>query len=687
VARQVRKLVEDIPFVSARRRYEARTNHRNGKRIMADREFIAWDGEGWTEHRTDHRLTESGKCVGGCAHHYFLFGASEGTSIRATSLSTVECLNAMLTCASQNPSAIHVGYAFTYDVNMILRDIHPRKLAKLSSDRSIYWKDYRLEWMPKKWFQVTGVIDGKKVTCRIQDIFSFFGMSFVKSLKNWNVGNDVEWKQIEDGKEQRGDFQLSMLDETVVPYWRMELRLLVGLANRLRDTLYAGELSIDKWFGPGAIASFIYKRQDQTRVMSRDLPEPIIDASCHAYAGGRFEGFRAGFYDGPVYSADINSAYPYALSLMPNMATGRWEYLTHPGDMPTSSEVPRMGLFHVRYLVGRQANSREGFPFPAFYRHRDGSMSFPRENDVWVHGPEYRLMLQLQEQSGDRYFSRFTTVEAWVMHDDGTFPFSWVSDLYQQRLAWKREGNPAQLAAKLGLNSLYGKLAQRVGGRDGNVPPWHQLEWAGAITSTCRAMLYEGSHQEHEGLIAYETDGIYSTSPLFRLPRGTGQDLGQWETEEYTGMLYLQSGVYWLRDHSGEWLSPKSRGIPTKRLDRHAAIRALSREEPLVAENTQFIGYNLAAMRHGRGWRTWETGTKEFVFGGAGKRAHRPDRCRQCNTGNGWDSCLHSLVPRPVDYDKSTNHIIPSAAHTLPWRQQAPEAIDYIRRLDEGELE
>jgi hypothetical protein len=126
VARQVRKL-DDVPFTPAKRRYEARSIHRNGKRVMQDREFIAWDGEGWTEHRADHVLTESGKCVGGCVHHYFLFGASSGDSVRAESLSTVECLNVMLTCASQNPSAIHVGYAFTYDVNMILKDVHYKK--------------------------------------------------------------------------------------------------------------------------------------------------------------------------------------------------------------------------------------------------------------------------------------------------------------------------------------------------------------------------------------------------------------------------------------------------------------------------------------------------------------------------------------------------------------------------------
>jgi len=673
--------LDDVEFVSksaARRKRSkvarsASDQRSNKKLTMDDRAFIAWDGEGWTQHvceEPEHCLNRSGKCK----HHYYLFGASTGQYISAESLSTEQCFDVMLRVKKEHPDAIHVAFSFKYDIDMIFRDLQPGAVRMLVRKNRMHWRGYYIEVLPGKWLQVTK--DG--YTCRIYDLFSFFATSFVKALRIWNVGTSEELAHIERGKSLRGNFTLESLESDVIPYWKSELRLLALLAESLRDILYSAGIRPARWHGPGAVADFLFRgNKSQLHMPEYDqLPKGVLDAGQYAYAGGRFEAFKIGYYDGPIYSADINSAYPYAMSELPDMATGAWIY--HSG-MPSSSAlaITTVGMFHVRYVYGPEAKraiAYGGMPAATHYRYpKSGTVHFRYSNPgVWVHAPEFRNLL-VQYELG--MFESFDVLESWIYADDGTRPFAWVRDIYDQRQDWKKQGNPAQLAAKLGINSLYGKLAQRVGGKEGK-PKWHNLEMAGHITSKCRAMLYEASWQMSDSLVAYQTDGIYATRPIEFLPNGAGTDLGQWEVETYSGMLHLQSGVYWLRDKDGNWLRPKTRGIPQQHMDFGKAYDSLVNKVPLIVEQTQFIRFGLADMRRSglSLWRTWQINEKDFSFGGngfgsEGKRLHISQSCKECAQGIGHHEGLHTLMLSPKGFPMKNGVKQESAPHYLPWRK------------------
>lgn len=665
----------DSEYVPRQRQRESRRNTRrlSGERRMEDREFVAWDGEGWTEHVCENPekcFNRSGKCK----HHYYLFGASTGHYVTAHSLSTKECFEVMIDAKRDCPNAVHVAFSFKYDIDMIFKDIPPGAVRHLVKKNRMHWGGFYIEVLPGKWLQVTK--DG--LTCRIYDLFSFFASSFVNALKKWNVGTEEELAHIQGGKDQRGTFTLDNLETDVIPYWRKELDLLVQLADSLRDILYSAGIRPARWHGPGAVADYLFRhyKTESTMPDYEKIPSGVLDAGQFSYAGGRFEAFRIGYYDGPIYSADINSAYPYAMSLLPNMATGTWVHYT---DMPSDYAISdtRVGMFHIRYAYGEDAKRSivyDGMPGGAHYRYpRSGTVHFRHKSPgTWVHIPEFRVLL---DQFHLGMFSSFEVIEAWLYVDDGTYPFSWVREIYDQRQIWKSQGNPAELAAKLGINSLYGKLAQRVGGKVGK-PKWHDLQMAGHITSTCRAMLYQGSWKQYDSLIAYQTDGIYSTRPMDDLPNGTGNLLGQWEIEEYSGMLHLQSGVYWLRDQKGNWLRPKTRGIPQQHMDFDKAKESLSNNAPLVVEQNQFIRFGLADMRRDglRLWRTWQINEKDFSFGGAGfgsagKRIHVEQSCKECQQGYGRHETMHTLMLSPKGTPHKNGVKQESAPHYLPWRK------------------
>jgi hypothetical protein len=651
-------------------KYEKKYDYKKPPTGM-DREFIAWDGEGYTEH--DYLCKAQGNlqdnCIG-CPHHYFLFGSSSDSGISGESLGTYECLQQMLSVAGSNPHAIHVGFAFEYDVNMILRDVSYLNLRDLMENTTTTWRGFKIEHIPKKWFQVSGMHKGKWITCRIQDVFSFFACSFVKALRGWKVGDESVIADIESGKDQRGNFSLDQLDSVVRPYWRKELELLVQLSSRLRTNLFEAGIQPNGWYGPGTVASAIYKREGMERHLDKALDSRIIDASACAYMGGRFETFQAGLYEGPVYSADINSAYPHAMRMLPSLQGGQWEHSQNEDYIRSmANRFPAMGIYRVRFRAGEEFGKRfaSAVPFPKPHRFKHGGVSWPVLSEGWVFEPEFNMLVK-------GYGDYIDVPEAWIFHDNGTRPFGWVSDMYEQRKRWKKEGREAQLALKLGLNSMYGKLAQRTGwNEDTHEPPkWHQLEYAGWITSMCRAMIQLTAYgigtdfKTGKGLIAIETDGIYSSLPFKtkRMLGKPGDGLGDWEMAKYSGILYLQNGVYWLRDLEGNWQKPKSRGIPQKQLDIEKAFDALRTGDPLQARQHNFVGYGLSVHRNSMGnWRRWISSKKGFQFGGGGKRLHVSEFCRSCKRGLGLDEGMHYLSVIPVAKEDQV-----SQSHNLPWR-------------------
>lgn len=128
------------------------------------------------------------------------------------------------------------------------------------------------------------------------------------------------------------------------------------------------------------------------------------------------------------------------------------------------------------------------------------------------------------------------------------------------RLAARRRENyqtrvecPAPLISVRGAgvrNSLYGKTAQQVGARNGQPPAYHQIEWAGYITSSTRARLLEAAKTNPHAIIGFATDGIFSTEPL-DIEISKDKTLGAWSLSKFSGLTVVMAGVYWWHHEDG----------------------------------------------------------------------------------------------------------------------------------------
>jgi len=246
------------------------------------------------------------------------------------------------------------------------------------------------------------------------------------------------------------------------------------------------------------------------------------------------------------------------------------------------------------------------------------------------------------------------------------------------------------MALKLLLNSLYGKMAQRVGWdkKKKRPPKWHQLEWAGWVTSYTRAKLYRAMLMAGEGLIGVETDAVFSTK---RLDLDVGTALGQWDETIYDEIVYLQSGFYFVRN--GDNWKAKYRGFDKDSIHLQDVLEYLqeirfdeSRLAPAFeGTTTRFVGMGAAFMsQNADRWRVWETTERALRVGSDGKRVHVTPFCH---------ACRDQITP----YDKFHNLSVakPSGGsshpHEIPWKGElsvSKKEWDELRRLDlEGVIE
>jgi hypothetical protein len=631
------------------------------------RPFIAWDGEG--------RSYQAGR-----PQSYILFGCSTGDRILQDGhIHTFDLLDFIVRIGEQNPSAFHVGFAFNYDANMILQSLSKPVLEKLHKNGRIALRNedgrrYNVSFLPSKWFRVTRYKEGyhyktnphAKVTVTIYDIFGFFGKSFIAAYEEL-VGPvpDV----VSEGKARRDDFN-SLPLEYVDRYWTAEIGLLQQLAEELRRRLYGAGLRITKWHGPGALASYALRQHGIKKAM-RVCPDEVREAARYGYAGGRFEIFKLGRITGPIYSLDINSAYPYGITRLPDLTTGEWIQRTGQID---PRKLARFGIYRVRLNPRVEGSFLETGPGPLFHRDKLGNITFPWMLEGWYWSPEVLNLRHLDP-------SQYTILEGWeyLGHKRANTPppFEWVGETYQLRREWKEKGWATQLALKLLLNSIYGKLAQRVGWNEEKrtAPAWHQLEWAGWVTSNCRAMLWDVmSRMPTDKLIAVETDGIYTLAEPHTLGISNSRELGGWEVEVYDEILYVQSGMAWLR--KGDKWTCKRRGLDARTFpldDCMAYLGSLKAKEnwpPYVGQTTRFIGLGAALMsptpfrvRHCR----WETVNREIRPGQSGKRVHIHKQCRACSRGQDAYASPHDMSIRSNAYGEP--HSYP---HDIPWEGDTP---------------
>lgn len=539
--------------------------------------FVAIDGESYT--------TDDG------VHRYVLLNASDtGDYIfNPEGLGTLDCFKFLLSLKEKYKKPIFVAFGLNYDVNMMLRDFGKERLIELWKKQRTHWYDYDVEWMPGKWFKIRK----GKVNIKIYEVFGFFQTSFVKSLAKWNI--EVQDPEALEGmKASRSLFDDDMREQ-IIHYCQTECRLLSQLMTELRDALRDVGIVPNSWCGAGSIAAALLHREGvrEHHVIEPEVFTPALRKAClHAYYGGRTELFIQGSFP-TVTEYDICSAYPAIALDLPSLKGATW---THRKDYDLN--VP-WAIWHVKW------GFPEGTILAPFPVRRKQSISYPLQGEGWYHASEVREVIT-------RHPELVTVIEGWQLHpanDDK--PFAFISRLYNERRELKRKGHAGEKCLKLGINSVYGKLAQGVGYR-GKLPPFQSYFWAGAITAGTRATLFHLGSRDPDNLIMVATDALFFRG-VHELP--VSDELGGLERVDLTDVFTAQPGVYCATTAEGEEVK-RSRGFFAREIDFGELRRGfVDNKMHHVGQYTshRFVGLGSALMLKDFGaWRTWKDSVRKL---------------------------------------------------------------------------
>lgn len=475
-------------------------------------------------------------------------------------LTTRACLDFLLGLPERT---LVVGYALIYDLTKILEDLpnkllynlfHEKtrafysKVAKRISYAPIEWQGYKLNYMNRRF-----TVQKDKRRCTVWDIFRFFACKFTQALEDWKIGTPDVVKRMGEMKDKRHEFD--KLDSTAIhDYCNSECYNLACLGRALINAHIDSGLPLRNFFGAGSTASVLL---DTLQIKEKLGKLPAIHrvklehAIACAFFGGRFENKDIGPVRRPIYARDIYSAYPYQIYQLPCLLHGKWEHITSARKNLQQIRNATLALVHWRLPVSRESSDCWA-PFPV--RAKDGTIAFPRAaKGGWCWKQEFL--------EACKRFPHVEMTEAWLYHTDcDCQPFKDVPKYYLERL---RLGKDAQgIVLKLGLNSIYGKLAQS----QGLNPPYQNWVWAGNITSGTRAQLLSVLTND---VVMVATDGVFSTQPIQTAsPIDTGtshatKPLGDWDNKTYErGLFVMRPGIYFPLEPTDEQLKDvKARGL------------------------------------------------------------------------------------------------------------------------------
>ena len=623
-------------------------------------EFVAWDGEG----------------IGrGKKHSYVMLASSHtNTLIEPRGISSRVAIDELIDGAAKFHNAVHVGFAISYDTNMILRDVPRPVLAKLWASESVLWQPrqsrnkYMLHYRPRKFFRATRIrMNGDRETITWWDVWPFFQCSFVNALKKYGVGTEGFRERIQSMKLKRSGFRAKDLKE-MSWYNRDECTALVQLMEALLRSLKTAKLTIKRWDGPGAIAAALLDQHNFRDAISAPVPDAATVAFQHAYYGGRIECLQYGHTKKTIHHYDVNSAYPDKMRDLPcrRPECGAWVYARGARVWPRD----RFACYRVVWTFDEGAPL---YPFP--WRSAKGSVYFPREGAGWVWGPELHAARDANMRPHVLGSWR------WVRHAscDHGGACEWINGLYAERNAAKARGDGAEHAIKLGLNSLYGKLAQRVGAiwddekEQWKAPPFHDFAGAGWITSATRAQLFAAAMQSPKKILMLATDGIYSLVPL-QLDTPKEKILGAWSYELHTGATIVQSGVYIL-DNADGTEHAYTRGFDADSIDRDAIHKGWRAGNVFIpASHERFIGLGAALQGASRWplWRRWVRERRDLSLHPWGSK-RTPVLARGKRTAG--DASRGLLRTRPTDTTRFWRDVIGGHGRMttpapIPWRDE-----------------
>jgi DNA polymerase elongation subunit (family B) len=473
---------------------------------------------------------------------------------------TFEDVIAFLT-KKKHRSSIFWTFNLQFDVEHLLKTSNDKKFLE-----DIYYEGVRrpgvkymgctFQYIPRKLFKIC-----KNGMCAtFYDIAQFFnGASLQKaSMQYLNCGKlpDVDAKKIGD---EPGYYQKNL--DLVLKYCQRDAQLTLDLAKIVEGTFTGNGISFRTPISQAKISE-MYVRD---HYKYPKVPDKLREAHSWAhksYHGGLFWTLQRGYFHQPVYSFDINSAYPAVMASLPHWGNGSFSWINDPGELGGE-----YGWYAVEFNCPwiPMEEFKDGYQIDICYRDKELKLTVNPKRIIYPNGTRRAVVTKVEYEwmKAHNYQCRFITGLEWEHTKDKYIsPFEWMPRMYRKRIELKQNDKTGMLqyALKILLNGLYGKTAQAKKG----MGTLTNFFYASYITAVTRLQVAEIALKNLSAVVEIATDSVTLTKDISaEIP--ISKELGEWGLDTYKEGLFIGSGMRqeW-RTLGGESVT-YARGLTDKR--------------------------------------------------------------------------------------------------------------------------
>ena len=409
-------------------------------------------------------------------------------------------------------------YNLGYDAEVILKLLGTRlNLYRKTGRLYFLYNGYKIHYIPSKCLRI------KKGHHSVvfYDIAQFYGSSLVNAYQK-NIGK-IDDKYLKM-KNKRSQFSPTFYRRNTIlvrNYCIQDCVFTKRLAEKWIKLFHnAFSFYPARWISSGYLAEKVLINNNVDIPKFDSIPYPIQELALKCYYGGRFEILKRGFI-GTAYLYDINSAYPYAITQIPDLSKGRWV------RRKSIHKDAKIGFFRILTDI-LDCKNVPPFPFRT-----NGIIIFP--------SGKFETYVTLSELLAceKKYYKILDSYQ--FIPESETNPYrEFIQKMYNKRLELKKKNDPMQFPIKIILNSIYGKTGQKINHVIGNM--FNPVIFS-FITGYTRAQLYSfvKKHGIEKDVISFATDSICTTKKL----EVNSDKLGEFSfVESANDVFYLQNGFY-----------------------------------------------------------------------------------------------------------------------------------------------
>ena len=435
-----------------------------------------------------------------------------------------------------------------YDALCILKFLPRSVLDSYKQNRKLkfHYMGYVFHYIPNK--QLT--IRKGKHSVSFYDIAQYYEKKPLAKTFSENFSKEIPPDYLAM-KDKRKDFTLEYYlrhKKEIRRYCKLDCDYTKQLSEKWLDTFNETFVFYSRnWVSSGYCAEKVLLNNHIPIPKFNEIPYIAQEIAWSSFYGGRFELIMRGFVR---YCClyDVNSAYPYALTQLPDLTEGKWytDYKIH--------SKTQVGFFHI---IADIAEGVKVCPFP--FRNKNNMILYPSgkfETYVTLHE-----LLSVKNDNRIKY--KILESAQFIPNKNCSYPFrKFIEKTYQKRLDLGKN-NPQGQAIKLILNSMYGKMAQTTDNKFGNL---FNPIIASFITGFARAQLYQfvKDNNLEKQVVAFATDSIAIRQ---NIPNLDSTKLGEMKLDkEGHDVYYLSNGYY---RFNGKW---KNRGIGNDPAEKNVEI-------------------------------------------------------------------------------------------------------------------